>query len=274
MNNFTPHLLIALLCCCLSFCTPSVAFASSENWVEVTRFTGYGSLHGDSSPFRIKHVEWRIKWEFTTATDWWFNDFSFYVNPHNGGKVIASISYPNEKNGTLYITHYTGEFHLFFISSMAKDWTVIVEQNTDSPIQTENWVQVSTLTGQGGSSTTDAFTVEHNDWRIFWEVELDDEIQWPILQAYIFPQTGMNGSEPYIGSIERLVHEQTSGILRIYNQSGSFYIDISASVQNYTIIVEQNIDSIPEFPSWIIIPLFLVATISIVVFSRKLTKTR
>ena len=70
------------------------------------------------------------------------------------------------------------------------------------------------------------------------------------------------------------VNEQTSGILKVYNQSGSFYINVDASIKNYTIIVEQNINSIPEFPSWAILPLLAVGSISIIIFKKKQFKHR
>ena len=35
----------------------------------------------------------------------------------------------------------------------------------------ENWVEVTTLSGGGGIGSTKTFTVEHVDWRIRWEIE-------------------------------------------------------------------------------------------------------
>ncbi len=265
-------LMFGLLVLTLIPCT----FGDSENWVEVLNLSGQGTTFGDSSPFRIEHVEWRIKWEYTTLPGWeWDHDFSFQVDPHEGGYPIASISsQPDERNGTLDIFYHTGDFHLSFPPCGIKNWTVIVEENTDSPIQTENWLQVATLTGQGGISSTDTFTVEHNDWRILWEVELDNETEWPLLQAYIFPQTESNGSEQRVGIIQMFVNEQTSGILKVYKQSGSFYINVDANIKNYTIIVEQNINSIPEFPSWAILPILMVGSFSIIVLKKKRFKNR
>jgi len=40
----------------------NVAFASSGNWVEVTRFEGTGYQTGH---FTCDYPEWRIRWEFT-----------------------------------------------------------------------------------------------------------------------------------------------------------------------------------------------------------------
>lgn len=240
------------------------------NWVEVLTLSGQGTTFGDSSPFWIEHVEWRIKWEYTTLPDWdWDNDFSFQVDPHDGGYPIASVSPSDEKNGTLYIGYRTGEFHLSFPPNGIKNWTVIVEQNTNSPIKTENWVQVATLAGQGGVSSTDTFIVEHNDWRILWEVELDNETEWPLLQAYILLQTEFEGSEQRVGSIQMFVNEQTSGILKVYNQTGTFYVDVDASIKNYTIIVEQNVNSIPEFPPALILSFFCGVCLAIVVVKKR-----
>ena len=126
-----------LFCLFLLGSMSCTVFGQEENWVEVLRISGHG-LPGDSPPFNIEHVEWRIKWEYTPLFNFGSqNDFSFYVSPHEGEISIASISHPDEKNGTLDIFYYTGEFHLFFPPGNT-NWTVIVEQNIDSPIQTEN----------------------------------------------------------------------------------------------------------------------------------------
>jgi hypothetical protein len=180
--------LLPALLCCLFFCLPSVSFASSENWVEVLTISGNGAFYGGSPPFKINHVEWRIKWAYTPSDGWiFFNDFRFDVYPHYEGKPIASmVGYSDEENGTLYIDNYTGNFYISVPTNTVKNWTLTVEQNTDSPIQTENWVTVATLTGQGGISSTDTFTVENNDWRILWNVELDDKIVWQYSELTFF----------------------------------------------------------------------------------------
>ena len=41
-------------------------------------------------------------------------------------------------------------------------------------------------------------------------------------------------------------------------------------IDSYTVIVGQNIDSIPEFPSWIILPLFLVVTLVVIISKKRL----
>jgi hypothetical protein len=65
---------------------------------------------------------------------------------------------------------------------------------------------------------------------------------------------------------------ETSGVSYIHDQQGTFYTDIEATnIENFTIIVEQNLDSIPEFPSWT--PLMIMAfavTVIAVIYKRKI----
>jgi hypothetical protein len=132
----------------------------------------------------------------------------------------------------------------------------------------DNWVEVTTFTGPGGVHSTSHFTVDYVDWRIRWEVTLSDGSETASFNAYVFPET----SEPSIKEVHYTVGtEQTTGIVNIYNNSGSFYLVVQTThVDNCTLIIEQNIDSIPEFPSWTILPLVLTVTLFSVVVKRKL----
>jgi hypothetical protein len=130
----------------------------------------------------------------------------------------------------------------------------------------DNWVEVTTFTGPSGVHSTSHFTVDYIDWRIRWEVNLSDGSETASFNAYVFPET----SGPSIKEIHYTIGtEQTTGIVNIYNHSGSFYIVVqTTSVDNCTLIIEQNIDSIPEFPSWTILSLFLAATL-VALFCRR-----
>ena len=120
-----------------------VAFASSGNWVEVTRFAGEGGGVGYSPHFMIEYVECRIRWQYSSIYGWdWDRDFSFYVEPNDNvseGMGIASVTDPMEKNGTLNINNYIGTFHIFF-PPLTSNWTVIVEQNIDSIPEFPSWI--------------------------------------------------------------------------------------------------------------------------------------
>ncbi len=134
-----------------------------------------------------------------------------------------------------------------------------------------NWMEVVKLTGAGGIGSTKTFTVDHVDWRIRWEIEPGNGSARTAFLVYVFPSTGIKGSEQWFDSIQHFGTEETTGILDIFNHSGSFYMDVlTGNVESYSMIVEQNLDSIPEFPSWIILPLFLISTLFVIVFKKRL----
>ena len=134
-----------------------------------------------------------------------------------------------------------------------------------------NWVEVARLTGVGGIGTTETFTIEHVDWRIRWEIETSNGSERTAFLVYIFPITGIHRSEPWFESIQHFGTEETSGMLYIYNHSGSFNMDVLASIESYTMIIEQNLESIPEFPSWTPMLIMLLAVMAVaVIYKRKL----
>jgi hypothetical protein len=136
-----------------------------------------------------------------------------------------------------------------------------------------NWVEVAKLTGGGGIGTTDHFTCDHADWRIRWEIEPTNSSERTAFLVYIFPYSDAFRREAWFESIQHYGTEETSGILYIYNHSGSFDMDVLASIESYTMIIEQDVESILEFPSWTIVPIFTIATLLIIICKHKLPKT-
>jgi hypothetical protein len=128
----------------------------------------------------------------------------------------------------------------------------------------ENWIEVARFTETGqGSTKTETFECSHVDWRIRWSFL--SSINEPPL---IFAMTVYNSSGKIVDFFITTV--QGSGTLD-YNRTGSFYLNIRVNyVQNYQVIVEQNIDSIPEFPSWTILPFFLIATVCAIIVKKRL----
>jgi endonuclease YncB( thermonuclease family) len=132
-------------------------------WSEVARFTGEltggngvltytsevnGSIITDS--FTCNHVEWRIRWKanlkhihfyhgryflailtFPEGTD----DDSFYFINEDFSNIYQPSS---SKWGTSYIHNKTGNFYMKISpnKSYVRNYTIIVEQNTDSPTPT------------------------------------------------------------------------------------------------------------------------------------------
>lgn len=133
-----------------------------------------------------------------------------------------------------------------------------------------NWIEVAKLTGGGGIGTTDQFTCDHVDWRIRWEIEPKvDSPERASFLVYVFPYSEHFRREAWFESIEHYGAEETSGTLYIYNHSGSFDMDVLASIETYTMIIEQDVESIPEFQPWMVLPITVIATLIVAVTKRK-----
>jgi len=148
--------------------------------------------------------------------------------------------------------------------------TVLASFNTASAAPS-NWNEVTSFTGSGSETyTTDYFTCDHVEWRIRWEYVPDSNYpEYAIFSVMTYPQ----GEDVlYVSLIMKSGSEDTSGVSYIHNNKGTFYMEISfANTQSYTIIVEQDLYSIPEFPSFLILPLFMIATLLTVIVYRRRT---
>lgn len=136
-----------------------------------------------------------------------------------------------------------------------------------------NWSEVTRFTGSGSETyTSDYFTCDHVEWRIRWDYVPD--FQYPnltSLSVFTYPTKEGDRGPMYVNFIRKTGNEDTSGTSYIHDYQGTFnmYIDVNGT-ESYTIIVEQDLISIPEFPSWIILPLFLVATLFVIVIRKRM----
>jgi hypothetical protein len=114
---------------------------------------------------------------------------------------------------------------------------------------TANWSEVVRFTGAGGPvRNTTAFAVGHAAWRIQWNYTYAAGFEDVAgLVVFTYPQ---GESQSYIDMILALGSSQATGTEYIYNHTGTFYMTIAApldAVTSYTIIVEQDLNSVPEF---------------------------
>ena len=128
----------------------------------------------------------------------------------------------------------------------------------------ENWSEVTRFSGTGALTTTDPFTCDHVEWRIRWELEP----QSGFLSAHIYPH------EPQSAWFESIIdipeNNETNGTLYIHERSGTFHMVIMATAEtSYTLVIEQNLVSIPEFQLWAILPLGFTATLLIIFFKER-----
>jgi len=131
--------------------------------------------------------------------------------------------------------------------------------------ESQSWVEVVTFSEeQPRFGETESFTIEHTEWRVLWEYEIDE----PNLTAFFFDVKN-NDTHQLVGNYSNTVDlNVTQGTYNITGPTGAFYLDIGSNGLSYSITIEQNIDSIPEFSSWIILPVTF-ATVSFVVIFKK-----
>ena len=136
----------------------------------------------------------------------------------------------------------------------------------------DNWSEVTRFVDEGMIFTTEPFTVDSAEWKIMWEYEPQSDVpeEHPSLQFYVYSE---ENSGQWFESVSKRGNEETSGTLYIHDKNGTFHLKIISAVQNYTIIVEQNVESIPEFSVWTVLPAVFSATV-VVVMLRKMLKNQ
>ena len=259
---------------------PIPEFPSSENWnwVGMARITGDNYYSYETEPFNISSSVsvWRIVWEYEPRTDIPERQTGITINVYSGVSgddkliKISRMGIYNGNEDTRYF-HEDGVFRLK-ISSNTQNFTVRIEQSMgyipEPP--SDNWVEVTRFIGTEGF-TTDVFVCDHIEWRISWEF---DPGHWLFSELHKFQViTYPEGSSLVtVDMISGTPGVSQNGTNYVHENPGRFYMKISAGIiENYTIIVEQNIDSIPEFPSWTPMLIMLVAVIAVaVIYRRKL----
>lgn len=136
-----------------------------------------------------------------------------------------------------------------------------------------NWVEVTRFTGLGYQQYyTDYFTCDYREWRIRWEyIPEPDSAGFAYFNVIVYPERALF----VVDSILSTGGNDTSGSY-IHDMSGMFFMEITAgAAESYTIIVEQDLNSIPEFPSWAPLMITLISSVAVTVVIRyKLKKQR
>jgi len=134
--------------------------------------------------------------------------------------------------------------------------------------ETANWSEVATFTGVGSSEThnTTYFTIDHPEWQIRWMLSADpNHSAYAGFFVFVYPQGETNS---YVGTIYSIGGSPTNGTAPIHNLTGSFYMSVRAGILgilNYTLIVEQDLNSVPEFPPSTILPLALTTALLVTI---------
>ena len=134
----------------------------------------------------------------------------------------------------------------------------------------ENWVEVMRISRNGSANfLCGPFVIDSPEWRIKWEFIPPDHWHFAdlhFLKITVYPEGELtNYVDQTYGNGNR-----NSGIHYVHYDPGEFRLKIlTGMIESFTVVVEQNLDSIPEFPSWIILPLTMTATLIAVVLKRR-----
>jgi len=114
--------------------------------------------------------------------------------------------------------------------------------------------------------TTEHFNCSHVEWRIRWSYIAVGSPFESVLVIKIYEE----GESEYIGLIYKEGYISKSGVKSIHNNSGTFYLGITfANMDECTIIVEQDTDSVPEFTSTALIITLITVSALTVALSKK-----
>ena len=141
----------------------------------------------------------------------------------------------------------------------------------------ENWIEVATFTENDGDGPTNQFTCNHVDWRIKWQYTPSSNPHTTVFTIDILSHqnnttttlytVGNNGLKQPTQSVFGQLNQ--TGTCYVTGQNGAFSLNIFTFAPSYTIIIEENLESIPEFSSSIILPLFLFGTLFALIFKTR-----
>jgi len=130
-----------------------------------------------------------------------------------------------------------------------------------------SWSEVTQFTGSRGYMTED-FTCTHVEWRMNWNYTPSPS--YPSLAGFSIVVYSIN-QDISIASVMQMGNTTTNGTSYIHNQKGTFYLDIIVgNVENYVIVIEQDVDSLPEFSTMVLLSLLLSGTLVAMTLARRL----
>jgi hypothetical protein len=135
------------------------------------------------------------------------------------------------------------------------------------PVHASTWVQVTTFTG-ATTMNTDYFIVNCTEWRLNWSYMPSVGIEQ--YAGFYVSAHEKNGDMPIY--IYQSGNTTLSGVSYAHNANGTFYLSINvANLASYTIIIEEDFDTvIPEYSNIILIAI-LALTVVVAIVCKKQT---
>jgi len=146
-----------------------------------------------------------------------------------------------------------GGQHVFLIFFVLLCYMVASEAT--QLVNAATWVEVGRWTGSAfpdqETFSTGEYVCNHTEWRVRWNyVAVGDPFE-----SILTIRQGGNltvFSKSYFSQ---------NGVKYFHDQEGNFSLSVfCANMNEYAIVIEQDIDSIPEYPLFLLLPLFVMAT--------------
>ena len=131
------------------------------------------------------------------------------------------------------------------------------------------WSEVKRFTGSSTEAhTTTYFSCDRVDWRIRWSYVPDPSNPgYALFNLITYPVVG---SGRWVDYVRRIGGSDTHGTSFINNVTGAFYCRIAVEeTQSYTIIIEQDLNSIPEYQPQLGVLILFAATVLVMAYARK-----
>jgi len=243
-----------------------ISSVGATEWIEVTRFSDHSDGSVRTQSFTCNYVEWRIRWEYVGSEYTIFNIYTYSQGEDDLFIDFITNSADVEAVETILTMNWTSEPIGYNLEATVEGYII-----NHGNVSVDNIIinlMFNTLTSQ-----FIAYPV-YDNWTkniIINSLAPNETLQ--INETYFHPNnvqrtsiTGFNYNVKYLTG-------ETSGISYIHDQEGTFYMDISAAnIENYTIIVEEDVDSIPEFTPVTLAIVLIAVSILAVVLSKKFKK--
>lgn len=132
-------------------------------------------------------------------------------------------------------------------------------------VRSASWSEVARFSDLG-DYTTDYFNCSHVLWRINWNYTPSPSN--PTMAGFLANVYQQNGSTS-ISSMGHFGNTTTNGTSYI-TQQGTFYLTIQiANLEHYTIVIEQDMESVPEFPSMVLLLVFATGIVVAMTLARR-----
>lgn len=133
-------------------------------------------------------------------------------------------------------------------------------------VKSASWSEVTRFSDLG-DYTTDYFNCSHVVWRINWNYT--PSLSDPTRAGFVVKVYPRNQSVS-IASILQIGNTTTKGTSYIQNQQGTFYLTIDiTNLEHYTVVIEQDIESIPESSPIVLLLLFATGIVVAMILARR-----